>query len=60
VTEGERFRIEVRALKSDIPSAVRLRRWLKYGLRACELKAESAEELKAVAEITVKKGKPCD
>jgi hypothetical protein len=46
VIEGERFRVEVRALKSGIPAAVRLRRWLKYGLRACELKAETAEQLK--------------
>jgi hypothetical protein len=41
---GEEFTLVLRALKSDVPPAVRLRRLFKTLLRACEFRAVSVSE----------------
>jgi hypothetical protein len=43
--QGERFLIELHALPSDVPPAVRLRQWLKSALRAARLRAVSVRQL---------------
>lgn len=36
---GERFTIELEALRDSVPPAVRLRRWLKSALRSARFRA---------------------
>jgi hypothetical protein len=43
-TPGERFTVVVEALPSDVPAIIRLRRWLKLGLRSLGLKNLSVTE----------------
>lgn len=44
-TTGPRYRLELRPLASDVPAAVRLRRFLKSALRGYQLRCTSVEEV---------------
>jgi hypothetical protein len=54
----ERFRLTLAALPSTVPAAVRLKLWLKIGLRAFRLKCEAVEELTAPAPPANPQGAP--
>ncbi len=45
-TPNQEFRVVVRAVGADGPAIIRLRRWLKQGLRSWGLVAVSVEEMK--------------
>jgi hypothetical protein len=45
--DSEEFVVTIRVLPARTPAAIRLRQWLKIGLRALGLKATRVEEVAA-------------
>ncbi len=50
--------LEIRALPSDVPAVVRLRRLLKYALRGLDLRCVRATEIASGEELDAPDAKP--